>query len=205
MERPSRIRIVGRPPRRVIAIAAAIVLAALLIPLGRALVVRAAYANVIVTSSDRWTDHCSDIATNDDSLAIDRTRAVTVNGETNPLMCTFRDPAAALRALRDTADLSDLQRHCVLPLNALTWRCYAGWVAGHAPYDDSQVAAFFDIYENTADNDRIVTTLAAMQRHAKDGTLTDAQLGELAMLFPDYAPIGRYVRTYAGDAATADE
>ncbi|MBT1161296.1 MULTISPECIES: hypothetical protein [Bifidobacterium] len=204
MKRPSHIR-TGILPRIIIAVGVALALAALLIPLGRSLTVRASYAHVAITSSDQWADHCSDITADDEALAIDRTRAVMINGQANPLMCTFRDPASALRAFRDTADLSDIQRHCILPLNVLTWRCYAGWVAGHAPYDDPRIAAFFDIYENTDDNDRIVTTLAAMQRRAEDGTLTDTQLSELAMLFPDYAPVSRYMHTYADDAATVDD
>lgn len=192
-----------RMTTRILTIVIAVAALLALIPLGRMLQVRAAYADAAISSSDRWTNHCGIDTTADAAFAVDRTRTVMVNGEANPLLCTFRNPSAALEQLNRTADLSASRHHCVVPLTPLTWQCYAAWSKGVGAQDDPQVAAFFDIYENGADNDRIVTELTAMQRRSVDGRLTDNQLSELAMLFPDYAPINRYVRTYADDTAAS--
>lgn len=128
---------------------------------------------------------------------IRRTDVIIINGQENPLYCTFSNKDEAIKNLKSLAPniLSYLQAEFKLgPINSENWKEYqTGFISLSATNEilkneeeSGILESFFDIYENYELNKEIL-------EYSKEGkivsNISTAQEEQLGFLLPYYAPL----------------
>ncbi len=130
-----------------------------------------------------------------ESFNIDRNKTIEVDHYKNPIYCTFKNNNEAIEQINRIEErlLSEISKLYSLPkMNSNNWEQYRNIVMTSEIGNEKErqeLVEFFDIFENSFENKRILDEVAKLQNKSLRTIDENINIGTF---FPSYAPIAQH-------------